>query len=87
MKLKYNVKIQQVLNKYMAVLDEGNHTDKLRVLDLNETSCLILTSIQDGLNEGEIVKKMLDTYNVDEATAQKEVKAFIQQLKDSGIVE
>jgi hypothetical protein len=71
----------------MAVLDEGNHTDKLRVLDLNETSCLILTSIQDGLNEGEIVKKMLDTYNVDEATAQKEVKAFIQQLKDSGIVE
>lgn len=87
MKLKYNAKIQQVLNKYMAVLDEGNHTDKLRVLDLNETSCLILTSIQDGLNEGEIVKKMLDTYNVDEATAQKEVKAFIQQLKDSGIVE
>ena len=87
MELNYNVKIQQILNKYMAVLDEGNHTDKLRVLDLNETSCLILTSIQDGLNEGEIVKKMLDTYNVDEATAQKEVKAFIQQLKDSGIVE
>lgn len=87
MKLKYNVKVQQVLNKYVAVLGEGNHTDKLRVLDLNETSCLILTSIQDGLNEGEIVKKMLDTYNVDEATAQKEVKAFIQQLKDSGIVE
>lgn len=87
MELNYSVKIQQILNKYMAVLDDGNHTDKLRVLDLNETSCLILTSIQDGLNEGEIVKKMLDTYNVDEATAQKEVKAFIQQLKDSGIVE
>ena len=71
----------------MGLLDAGNHTDKLRVISLNETSCLILTCIQDGLNEGEIVKKMLDTYNVDEATAQKEVKAFIQQLKDSGIVE
>ena len=71
----------------MGVLDAGNHTDKLRVISLNETSKLILTSIQDGLEEEDIVKKMLDTYNVDEATAQKEVKAFIQQLKDSGIVE
>ena len=86
MELNYNVKIQQILNKYMGVLDAGNHTDKLRVLSLNETSKLILTSIQDGLEEEDIVKKILDTYNVDEETAKREVAAFISQLKESGIV-
>jgi hypothetical protein len=87
MKIKYRtIEIQEVLDHFMVKLS-SDFSDDVRVLSLNETSCLILTSIQDGLNEGEIVKKMLDTYNVDEATAQKEVKAFIQQLKDSGIVE
>ena len=86
MELNYNVKIQQILNKYMGVLDAGNHTDKLRVISLNETSKLILTAIQDGLEEEDIVKKILDTYNVDEETAKREVAAFISQLKESGIV-
>lgn len=70
----------------MGLLDAGNHTDKLRVISLNETSKLILTSIQDGLEEEDIVKKILDTYNVDEETAKREVAAFISQLKKSGIV-
>lgn len=70
----------------MGVLDAGNHTDKLRVISLNETSKLILTSIQDGLEEEDIVKKILDTYNVDEETVKREVAAFISQLKESGIV-
>ena len=86
MELNYNVKIQQILNKYMGLLDAGNHTDKLRVISLNETSKLILTAIQDGLEEEDIVKKILDTYNVDEETAKREVAAFISQLKESGIV-
>ena len=87
MKIKYRtIEIQEVLDHFMVKLS-SDFSDDVRVLSLNETSCLILTSIQDGLEEEDIVKKMLDTYNVDEATAQKEVKAFIQQLKDSGIVE
>ena len=53
---------------------------------MNETSKLILTSIQDGLEEEDIVKKILDTYNVDEETVKREVAAFISQLKESGIV-
>lgn len=86
MKIKYRtIDIQEVLDHFMVKLS-SDFSDDVRVLSLNETSKLILTSIQDGLEEEDIVKKILDTYNVDEETAKREVAAFISQLKESGIV-
>ena len=87
MKLKYNVETQAVLDKYIAVLSNPDNEKDTRVLNLNETSLDILNGIKDGLSEKEICKKIAEIYDIDEAIAMRDVKAFIQELKDNGIVE
>lgn len=87
MNLKYNVEVQRVLNKIIAVLPPVNPADETRLLNLNETSLDILNGIKDGLSEKEICKKIAEIYDIDEAIAREDTKAFIQDLKDNGIVE
>lgn len=87
MKLKYNVEIQAVLDKYIAVLSNPDTEKDTRVLNLNVTSADILNGIKYGLTEEEIYKKIAEIYDIDECTAMKDVKAFIENLKYNGIVE
>ena len=87
MKLKYNVETQAVLDKYIVVLSNQDNEKDTRVLNLNETSLDILNGIKDGLSEKEICKKIAEIYDIDEAIAREDTKAFIQDLKDNGIVE
>lgn len=87
MKLKYNVEIQAVLDKYIAVLSNPDDNKDTRILNLNETSLDILNAIKDSLTEDEIGKKIAEIYDIDESIAMKDVKAFVQDLKDNGIVE
>ena len=87
MKLKYNVEIQEVLDKYIAVLSNPDDEKDTRVLNLNATSADILNGIKDGLAEEDIYKKIAEIYDIDEATAKEDTKTFIYNLKDNGIVE
>lgn len=87
MKLKYNVEVQRVLDKIIAVLPPVNPVDDIRILNLNETSLDILNAIKDGLTEDEIAKKIAEIYDIDEAIAKEDMKAFLQDLKDNGILE
>ena len=87
MKLKYNVEIQAVLDKYIAVLSNPDNNKDTRILNLNETSLDILNAIKDSLTEDEIGKRIAEIYDIDESIAMKDVKAFVQDLKDNGIVE
>ena len=87
MKLKYNVEIQAVLDKYIAVLSNPDNEKDTRVLNLNVTSADILNGIKDGLADNDICKKLVEIYDIDESIAMKDVKAFIEDLKNNGIVE
>ena len=87
MKLKYNVETQAVLDKYIAVLSNPDDNKDTRILNLNETSLDILNAIKDSLTEDEIGKKIAEIYDIDKSIAMRDVRAFIQDLKDNGIVE
>lgn len=87
MKLKYNVETQAILDKYIAVLSNFDNDKDTRILNLNETGLDILNGIKDGLDENEICKKIAEIYDIDESIAIKDVKAFIDNLKNNGIVE
>jgi hypothetical protein len=86
MKLKYNVKIQRIVNSIVAVLDDDNSL-KPRILNLNEQGEDILKLIMDGLDTDDVIIKMQEMYSADPELIKKDTLAFIQQLKDSGIVE
>lgn len=53
----------------------------------NETAAFIAELLKEETTEDEIVNKLLDTYDVDEKTARKDVKKLLDTFKKEGFLE
>lgn len=54
---------------------------------LNETAKFILQKINDGLAEQEVLKVLLNEFDVSSIEAEKDLHEFITQLKIYGLIE
>lgn len=57
------------------------------MVKLNETGELMWEKLVEGTTREELLATILETYEVDEETATKDVDNFIQTLKKPGIIE
>lgn len=57
------------------------------MVKLNETGELMWKKLVEGTTREELLATILETYEVDEETAAKDVDNFIQTLKKPGIIE
>ena len=85
MKLKYDIAIQEVADKFVAVAKNGETKDVEKVFTLNETGVIILRALQDDADTSAIVSRLLAEYDVSPQEAETEVNAFIDMLKENGI--
>ena len=85
MKLKFDITIQEVADKFMAVAKNVETEDVEKVLNLNETGAIILRALQDGADTQAIVSRLLAEYDVSPQEAEAEVNNFIDMLKENGI--
>ena len=85
MKLKYDIAIQEVADKFMAVAKNGETEEVEKVLNLNETGAIILRALQDGADTPAIVSQLLAEYDVSQREAEAEVNNFIDMLKENGL--
>lgn len=56
------------------------------MIRLNETGTFLWKLIKEETGEDEILFKMLETYDVDEATARNGIKTFISKLRENGLL-
>jgi len=85
MKLKYDIAIQEVADKFVAVAKNGETEEVEKVFTLNETGVIILRALTDGADTSAIVSQLLAEYDVSPQEAETEVNAFIGMLKENGI--
>ena len=85
MKLKYDIAIQEVADKFVAVAKNGKTEEVEKVFTLNETGVIILRALTDGADTSAIVSQLLTEYDVTPQEAETEVNAFIDMLKENGI--
>ena len=85
MKLKYDIAIQEVADKFVAVAKNGETEEVEKVFTLNETGAIILRALQDGADTPAIVSQLLAEYDVTPQEAEAEVNNFIDMLKENGI--
>jgi hypothetical protein len=85
MKLKFDIAIQEVADKFVAVARNGEMEDVEKVFTLNETGVIILRALIDGADTLAIVNQLLAEYDVSPQEAEAEVNAFIDMLKENGI--
>lgn len=85
MKLKYDIAIQEVANKFVAVARNRETEAVEKVFTLNETGVIILRGLTDGAGTAAIVSQLLEEYDVTPQEAEAEVNAFINMLTENGI--
>ena len=56
------------------------------LITLNETALDIWNLLPEAEDEAAVVERMLGIYDIDRATLEKDVKAFLQELREAGIL-
>ena len=87
MKIKKNFILREVAGTYIVVAVGEAVKNFKSIINLNKTGAFLWKKLELGATEEELVKDIISEYEVEEEIAKKDVFAFIQRLKENGLVE
>lgn len=86
MKMNEGFVMREVAGQYV-VIAIGEASKKFHgMIKLNGTGKDIWEGIQNGLSEKQIVENLMEKYQVEKAEVETDVKEFVGQMKDIGIL-
>ena len=87
MRIDPRKKVRDVAGEHIVIMQGHEATDMTRVVALNE-SALHLYGLLQGREFGEedVVRLMLDEYEVDDVTARHDAAAWIESMKHEGLI-
>ena len=87
MKIKKGFIVRKIGGQNVAVaIGEASKTFN-GMIKLNDTGRIIWDMLSEGKSESDIVGRFVSEYDVDEASAQKDVSAFVEALRGADILE
>lgn len=87
MKIKDGYLLRQVAGSNIVVpIGEGN-LDFSGVITLNEVGAFLWSQLENEITVEELVDALLKEYDVDKATAQKDIDEYITKLKGADLIE
>jgi hypothetical protein len=88
MKTKEGFKLRDVCGEKIIVAEGIANIDFSRIISMNESSAYLWKNVEEKtFTADDLVKLLLDEYEVDEATATADVEQLIQKWLDAGIIE
>lgn len=87
MRIKNGFELKEIAESFVVIPVSENVVDFSSVIMLNETSAFLWLRLEKGSDEEELVKDLLEEYDVDERTAKADVSKFIEELKNAGVLE
>ena len=81
MKLKNGFVLREVAGE-VVVIPSGDDLDLNMMITLNDTGRFLWEKLENGAEEDQLVQDLLKAYDVDQATAQQAVDAFVARLKE-----
>ena len=69
------------------VVATGKATKTLNgYITLNPTAKIMWEVLEKGCTEQDLVNAILEKYDIDEATATRDVRAFVEKLSNAGVI-
>ena len=87
MKLKEGFLLRTVAGNNVVIPTGKRTLDLNGMITLNETGAFIWKQLEQGADEAQIVRAILESYDVEQERAASCVKAFIEKLREVGCVE
>ena len=87
MKIKKNFILREVAGTYIVVAVGEAVKNFKSIINLNGTGAFLWKKLEKGATAEELVKGIIEEYEVEEEIAKKDVLEFVQRLKEKGLVE
>lgn len=87
MKIKEGFILREVAGSYLVVAVGKAVKEFGGVVNLNETGAFLWKLLEKSSTKSEMVDALLNEYDVDRDTAEKDVKAFTDKLMEAKLVE
>lgn len=87
MKIKKGFILREVAGSFLVVAVGAAVKEFGGMVNLNETGAFLWKRLEDDCSENELVDALLSEYNVNRETAEKDVKAFTDKLKEANLLE
>ena len=85
MKIKDGFLLQPFADQWVAVSESDSDESSL-VISLNSLGGFLWEQLQEGCGFEELLRKVLDTFCVEEATARRDLEKFIRDLETAGLL-
>lgn len=86
MKLKMEFILRDIVGETVLVPINESTSSFNGLITVNELGKFIWENIEEAKDEEELLKKILDEYEVDRDTAKKDLDEFLQVLKEADII-
>lgn len=88
MKIKNEYILREVAGNHVVIPVGEERTQFNGVMTLNDSGAFLWQKLSEGANdENELVEAIVSEYEVDEATAKKDVHSFVEAAKEKGLLE
>lgn len=87
MKIKEGFMLKQVCDEFMVVPVGAASVDFKSVIRLNETGALLWKLLEKGATKEDMLKDILDEYDVSEEIASADIDTFVVKLTEAGILD
>ncbi len=86
-KQKENIVTRKVAGEVLLVPVKGKLADMQQLFSLNETAEVIWQCLKNEQTEDDLVRKVMDTFNVEESTAKADVRELLERMLKRELVE
>ena len=87
MKIKSNFILKKIADSYIVVPVRTRAVDFSGIIKLSESGAFLWNILEAGATKDELIAKMLEEYEVDEATAAADIDRFIDKLREADLLE
>lgn len=86
MKISDKFILKTIDDESMLVPVNHDYMSVQKIINLNETSLAIYQMVKEGLDERQIINKMLETYDVSEDVLKSDVTNVLKQFIELGVI-
>ncbi len=87
MKIKEGFMLREIAGQWVVVPLGSKAVEFNCILMLSGSGALLWETINKGADEDDLVKAILNVYDIDEETARADVKEFIMQMEQNNLLE
>ena len=88
MKFKKEYKVRSMAGENVVIMQGTAGSDMTRIISLNESSLLLWNALQGKeFEEADVATILVENYDIDTATAERDAKAWVKKLQECGLTE